>query len=78
VSGQKKTSPEGWESLYYGEKVPCPTIICDTKGDTCRFITVISFHGKEIGFHDEGVIKLDDLEVRLNPQSNSNESIVAL
>jgi asparagine synthase (glutamine-hydrolysing) len=78
VNGQKKTSPEGWESLYYGEKVPCPTIICDTKGDVCRFITVISFHGEEIGFHDERVIKLNDLEVRLNPQSNSNESIVAL
>jgi len=78
VSGQKKNSPEGWESLYYGEKVPCPTIICDTKGDTCRFITVISFHGEEIIFHDQGVIKLDDLEVRLNLPSNSSKSIVAL
>lgn len=27
VSGQE-SPPEGWESLYYGRKVPAPTIIC--------------------------------------------------
>ncbi len=44
VAGQE-TLPEGWESLYYGEKQPSPTLVATAQfGGEIVLTTTVSFH----------------------------------
>jgi len=79
LHGQKEPV-EGWESLYYGERVPIPVIKCQIKSQLpLRFVTAINFGNASLPQIGKDEIALNEpVFLRFNQPSIKAERLATL